>query len=86
MLARDAGRGPRRRRDLVASRQYGPVPVSTDNQGLQLTYCYLDDDPVDAGVRLREPLDARWKETDVKPLLAAPFYTPVPFEWDRYLP
>jgi hypothetical protein len=63
-----------------------PSPVPTDNDGLQLTYCYLDDDPVDVAVRLREPLDARWKETDLKPLLAAPFYTPTPFEWDRYLP
>ena len=63
-----------------------PSVTSMDNQGMQMTYCYLDDDPVDVAVRLREPLDARWKEIDVKPLLAAPFYTPVPFEWGRYLP
>jgi hypothetical protein len=61
-------------------------PVATDNEGMQVTYCYLDDDPVDVAVRLRAPLDARWKEIDVEPLLAAPFYTPVPFEWGRYLP
>ena len=63
-----------------------PSVTSMDNQGMQMTYCYLDDDPVDVAVRLRDPLDARWKEIDVKPLLAAPFYTPVPFEWGRYLP
>jgi hypothetical protein len=36
----------------------GPQPVSNfpDNSGLQVTYCFLDDDPVATAKRLRAPL------------------------------
>jgi hypothetical protein len=63
-----------------------PVADFPDNTGVQLTYCYLDDDPVAAAQRMRTPLERRWAEGGVVPLLAAPFYTVVPFEWRRYLP
>lgn len=63
-----------------------PEPYSTDGRGLQITYCYLDGDPVDTAQRLREPLARRWASDGVDGLLAAPFYTVVPFEWDRHLP
>jgi hypothetical protein len=60
--------------------------ASADNAGQQITYCFLDDDPVDTATRLRPALDARWADTGVAPLLAAPFHTLVPYEWERYLP
>ncbi len=65
----------------------GPPPLAgfPDTSGLSLTYCYLEDDPVAVTARLATALEKRW-ESGVKPLLAAPFYVPVPFEWDRYLP
>ena len=62
-------------------------PASTrDNSGLQITYCFLDDDPVEVGERLRPTLDDRWSDHGIEPLLAAPFHAIVPYEWDRYLP
>ena len=59
---------------------------ATDAHGRQVTYCYLDDDPVATAERLGEVMRPRWESGDVTGLLAAPFYTPVPFEWTRYLP
>jgi hypothetical protein len=66
--------------------QSHPLFATTDNTGLQITYCYLDDDPVEVATRMRPFLDARWASTDAVPLLAAPFYTVVPFDWGRHLP
>jgi hypothetical protein len=63
-----------------------PVPNFPDNAGMQVTYCFLDEDPVETAKRLRPMLEQRWTTRETAPLLAAPFYTPVPFEWDRYLP
>lgn len=63
-----------------------PAQGMPDSSGIQVTYCYLDDDPVETAARLRKPLEQRWSGKRVKPLLAAPFYTLVPFEWTRYLP
>jgi hypothetical protein len=54
--------------------------------GLQLTYCFLQDDPVQTAVRFRPILEQRWAAGNIVPLLAAPFYTLVPYEWTRYLP
>jgi hypothetical protein len=64
----------------------GPGPHGLEGRGRQITYCYLDDDPVEAAARLRGPLQARWASSGVQPLLAAPFFTVVPFEWTRHLP
>jgi hypothetical protein len=66
--------------------QTHPLFATTDNEGLQTTYCYLDDDPVEVANRIRPVLDARWASTDAVPLLAAPFYTVIPFDWARHLP
>ena len=63
-----------------------PVPEFSDNTGVQLTYCFLDGDPVETAPRLRRLLEQRWEAEQSVPLLAAPFYTLVPFEWERYLP
>lgn len=63
-----------------------PFSTGADNTGLQITYCYLGDDPVDAAERLRPVLEKRWADGGVAPLLAAPFHTIVPYDWGRYLP
>jgi hypothetical protein len=63
-----------------------PEPFATDARGLQITYCYLDDDPVATGGRLGEVVRQRWDSDGVVGLLAAPFYAVVPFEWTRHLP
>ena len=54
--------------------------------GQQITYCFLDDDPVSTAQRLRPVLEKRWSATGIEPLLAAPFRLVVPYEWDRYVP
>jgi hypothetical protein len=63
-----------------------PVPDFPDNTGVQVTYCFLDGDPVEIAERLRRPLERRWASGNVVPLFAAPFHTVVPFEWERFLP
>jgi hypothetical protein len=52
----------------------------------QLTFCFLDDDPVAVATRLAPVLAGRWRTEEVHPVLAAPFFCVVPFDWDRYLP
>jgi hypothetical protein len=63
-----------------------PYSNGADNTGLQIAYCYLDDDPVESAVRLRPVLEKRWAAGSAAPLLAAPFQAIVPYEWDRYVP
>jgi hypothetical protein len=60
--------------------------VTFDHSGLQVTYCFLDDDPADTGERLRPTLEKRWASHAVEPLFAAPFHTIVRYEWNRYVP
>jgi hypothetical protein len=54
--------------------------------GQQLTYCFLDEDPVATAERLRPVLESRWRTADAEGLFAAPFHPVVPYEWDRYVP
>ena len=63
-----------------------PPYTTTDNTGLQISYCFLDDEPPVVGERIRPVLEQRWRENGVTPLLAAPFHTLVDYAWDRYLP
>lgn len=63
-----------------------PVANFPGNPGLQVTYCFTDEDPVETAQHLRQPLADRWATGKAVPLLAAPFYSVVPFEWSRYLP
>jgi hypothetical protein len=63
-----------------------PSPYGTDARGLQITYCYLDDDPVATAERLGDEMRRRWAAGDVVGFLAAPFHTIVPFDWARHLP
>ncbi len=60
--------------------------LASARAGQMLTYCFLDDDPVATADRLRPVLAARWQQDGVEPLLAAPFYPVVPYQWDRYVP
>ncbi|OBB13376.1 hypothetical protein A5662_07415 [Mycobacteriaceae bacterium 1482268.1] len=60
--------------------------LASARSGQLLTYYFLDDDPVAVSQRLRPLLDARWEQAGVEPLLAAPFYPVVPYQWDRYVP
>jgi hypothetical protein len=54
--------------------------MASAKPGQSITYCFLDDDPVDVAHRLKPVLQHR------NLLLAAPFYPIVPYEWDRYVP
>ncbi|HEX7853903.1 MAG TPA: hypothetical protein VF503_09425 [Sphingobium sp.] len=63
-----------------------PEPFEGDHGGRQVTYLYLDADPVETAERLRPLLEKRWESGAVKPLFAAPFFAVLPFAWDRYLP
>jgi len=60
--------------------------MASAKAGQSITYCFLDDDPIAVAERLRPVLVTRWDQTGVEPLLAAPFYVVVPYEWDRYVP
>ena len=63
-----------------------PSPTRPTARGPQITYCYLDEDPVATAARLSGEMQSRWASGEVEGLLAAPFFTLVPFEWNRYLP
>jgi hypothetical protein len=63
-----------------------PAPYATDTRGMQVTYLYLEGDPVDTAQRLGPLVRRRWESGDVEGLLAAPFYTIVPFRWELHLP
>lgn len=60
--------------------------LATARGNQSITYCFLDDDPVAAAERLRPVLAARWDDSGIEPLFAAPFFAVVPYEWDRYVP
>ena len=68
-------------RGNIAPQRYGG-----DFTDRQISYCFLDEDPVAVAPMLGEHARARWASGEVEGLLAAPFYAIVPFEWDRYLP
>jgi len=52
----------------------------------QVSLCFIDEDPIDVARRMEPVLEERWAEGSAKPLLAAPFHTVVPYQWDRHLP
>jgi hypothetical protein len=68
----------------------GMMPVAdryaTAEPGVQITYCFLDGDPVAVAGRLRPVLEQRWAVTGVVALLAAPFHTVLGSDCARYLP
>lgn len=54
--------------------------------GTRLYFLFLDEDPVEVAQALKPVLEARWLREGIRPLLAAPFYAVIPYQWDRYLP
>ena len=60
--------------------------LASAQENQTITYCFLDDDPIATAERLGPVLKARWAESSIEPLFAAPFFTVVPYEWDRYVP
>ena len=60
--------------------------VAGDSAGRQVTYCYLDRDPVECAGALGDAMRARWAGGSVKGLLAAPFYVAAPYDWGRHVP
>lgn len=52
----------------------------------QISLCFIDGDPIDVAQRIQPVLEERWAEGVVESLIAAPFHTVVPYEWDRHLP
>jgi hypothetical protein len=69
----------------MAALDVGPK-LANARAGQQLTYCFLDDDPVAIAPRLRSILEKRWTAADIEPLFAAPFHPVVAHEWGRYVP
>ena len=57
-----------------------------DTDGLSLTLCYLDGNPLDVAARMGPLLAERWSDPRVDPQLAAPFHVVRAGEWDRSLP
>jgi len=60
--------------------------LTSANEDLQVTLLYLDEDPVETADRLVAVLERRWSNETTIPLLAAPFHTLTPYQWDKYLP
>jgi hypothetical protein len=62
-------------------------PYATNQEsGLQISYCFLDEDPAHTAQRLRPVLEKRWERGDSEPLFAAPFHLLAPYEWGRFVP
>jgi hypothetical protein len=68
-----------------AQLQVGLRPFEAGDQ-VQLTYCFLDEDPVATAAQLAPVLHDRWADQEIVPLLAAPFHTVAGYDFDRYLP
>ncbi|BBY40954.1 hypothetical protein MMAN_50880 [Mycobacterium mantenii] len=60
--------------------------LASAQENQTITYCFLDEDPIATAERLRPVLKARWAESGIEPLFAAPFFAMVPYEWGRYVP
>ena len=67
---------------LPMGSRYATAP----NDGLQISYCFLDENPAEIGAKLRPVLEQRWARGNIEPLFAAPFHTLVPHEWERFVP
>ena len=63
-----------------------PAPFESEPGNKQITYCFLDQDPVAVAGHMAERMRQRWASGEVEGLLAAPLYAIVPFDWARHLP
>lgn len=64
------------------SGRHGRVDAAED---LEVTVCYLDEDPVMVAERVGDHLATYWAEGSVRPLLAAPFEIVEPWRWEHQL-
>jgi hypothetical protein len=69
-----------------ASTQAQTGSSSEAAERFQVTYCFLDDDPVSTAPRFPAALHRRWADGGVVPRLAAPFHTVSGLDCDRYVP
>jgi len=63
-----------------------PEAYTLAQAGDQLTYLFLDDDPVAVASRLQPVLERRWADTGVTGLFAAPFFVAHADDLGRHLP
>ena len=63
-----------------------PAEYTVAQPGDQLTYLFLDDDPVAVAARLQPVLEQRWADTEVTGLFAAPFFVARADDLGRHLP
>lgn len=63
-----------------------PNQFSNADAGLQLSYCFLDAEPVETAEKMQAVLHGRWNTLGIRALLAAPFFAVAPYDWDCYLP
>ena len=56
-----------------------------DADGLEVTICYLDGDPVAVAETVGEHLVTHWAEGSITPLLGAPFEIVEPWRWEHQL-
>jgi hypothetical protein len=61
-------------------------PISTAAAGLQLSYLFLDADPIEVAQSIWAPLEQRWADKTIRPPLAAPFYPVAGHDCDLHLP
>jgi len=69
-----------------AASQSVDARLASAPSGQTISYCFLDEDPVLVADRMTPVLQKRWNDDGIEALFAAPFYTVVPYEWDRYVP
>ena len=72
--------------DEIESQAWFGSLTSADEGVKQVVLFFTDGDPIDVAHRIQPALKDRWADGSVRPLLAAPYHTVVPFEWDRHLP
>ena len=72
--------------EQIESRAWFGSVTSTAEGEKQVSLMFTDGDPIEVAHRMQPVLEARWADGSVKPLLAGPFHTVVPYEWDRHLP
>jgi hypothetical protein len=63
-----------------------PPSTTRDNSCLHVSYLFLDEDPAEVARQLRPRVERRCSDSGCEALLAAPFHSVAPFEWDRHLP
>ena len=63
-----------------------PPEYTVAKPGDQLTYLFLDDDPVAVAARLQPVLERRWADAGVTGLFAAPFFVAHADDLSRHLP